>query len=567
MIKDKITILGGEVIRFDNIEELNADWQLLNNDPQIYIKFNNPITDLRIKISLDIILNKSINMVVYYKNEGEDFTEKNSMNFNVNLFQETLQELHFNRKVNEIRLDIANENLMLRVNHIIVEDISNHEYYSCLKENFIEYSKQEKIIILSHDFSNSGAPILAYNIAKKMKENGLQVIVLVGSSYNNRLEEKYRSNEIPFIYLDNGEYNYANMHYRFDLLKENSQIEELSENIIRIASGMGYHRIITNTIVAGKYVDLLRKYDFQIVSLIHEMKTSIDIYNYVDFGKMIALYSDIIIFPDEVVKNDFESIYTNINGTTVIRPQGVYLNTSLEKQSLDIFKLLNISENTPYVLGSGVASLRKGIDLFIGAANILYQINPDLHFIWAGEFNDQKELGCWMKTQMVCPNLHIIPFVKEPNLYLGLLKNANVFWLTSREDPFPSVALEAMSLNIPVVGFKNTGGFNTMAMDNRAILIENFNVYDLAVVTNDIIQQKGFKINTVSIKKFIDELNFEEYIDFLINIFVSNTYDWLAKKENLTKLSVVDSLIYEQPIFESNLNGKKKRRSIFKFKL
>ena len=567
MIKDKITILGGEVIRFDNIEELNDDWQLLNSDPQVYIKFNNPITDLRIKISLDIILSKSINMVVYYKNEGEDFTEKNSMSFNVNLFQETLQELHFNRKVNEIRLDIANENLTLRVNHLTVEDISNYECYFCLKENFIEYSKQEKIIILSHDFSNSGAPILAYNIAKKMKENGLQVIVLVGSSYNNKLEEKYRSNEIPFIYLDNGEYNYANMHYRIDLLKENSQIEELSENIIRIASGMGYHRIITNTIVAGKYVDLLRKYDFQIVSLIHEMKTSIDIYNYVDFGKMIALYSDIIIFPDEVVKNDFESIYTNINGTIVIRPQGVYLNTSLKKQSLDIFKSLNISENTPYILGSGVASLRKGIDLFIGAANILYQINPDLHFIWAGEFNDQKELESWMKTQMVCPNLHIIPFVENPNLYLGLLKNTNAFWLTSREDPFPSVALEAMSLNIPVVGFKNTGGFNTMAMDNRAILIENFNVYDLAVVTNDMIQQKGYKINTASIKKFIEELNFDEYVDFLIDIFVSNTYNWLTKKENLTKLSVVDSLIYEPPIFENNLNDKKKKRSIFKFKL
>ena len=105
MVKDKITIIGGEITHFENIAELNDAWQFLNSDPQIYIKLDNPITDLRIKICLDIILNKKINMVVYYKNESEDFTEKNSMSFNVHLFKKTLQELHFNHKVNEIRLD------------------------------------------------------------------------------------------------------------------------------------------------------------------------------------------------------------------------------------------------------------------------------------------------------------------------------------------------------------------------------------------------------------------------------------------------------------------------------
>lgn len=48
--------------------------------------------------------------------------------------------------------------------------------------------------------------------------------------------------------------------------------------------------------------------------------------------------------------------------------------------------------------------------------------------------------------------------------YLG----ADAFALTSREDPFPSVILEALDAGLPVVGFHGAGGFTELA--NRGVL-------------------------------------------------------------------------------------------------
>lgn len=67
--------------------------------------------------------------------------------------------------------------------------------------------------------------------------------------------------------------------------------------------------------------------------------------------------------------------------------------------------------------------------------------------------------------------VHFIPFIKDKQKYHELLRHADVFWLTSREDPFPSVILEAMKYKIPVVAFKNSGGVNTMLDEGRGNLI------------------------------------------------------------------------------------------------
>ncbi len=557
MIKDKITIIGGEVISNVNIIEKDNQWEFINNDPQLHIRFKKPITDLKIKISLNEIFNKDLNMAVYYKQEKEEYSEQNSIYFNVHLFLETIQEIHFNNPVKEIRFDIAMENLSLPVKDIILEDISNQEVYECLKENFVEYSKGEKILILSHDFSNTGAPILAYNMAKQFKERGMQVIVLVGSCINNQLEERYRENKIPFVYLENGEHNRVNIHYQKEVSMDN---ETLLEKLIRIARALGYERVITNTVVSGQYVDILKKYNFHVMSLIHEMKSTILIYNFVECGEKIAKQSDIIVFPDEIVKNGFETIYQEINGKILVRPQGVYLKTKYTDCPHDLLSSLGISNENQYILGSGSANLRKGIDLFVNAATIMYKMNPKLHFIWAGEFDGQKDLEYWLKAQILTPNIHIIPFIKESHVYLGLLSNAGAFWLTSREDPFPSVALEAMSLNIPVLGFKDSGGFNTMAAENRGVLIDNYNVYDLAVATNEIVCKQNYKMNEESINSFIESLNFDQYIDFLYGIC---KFDKKIEDDGLVNLCLSDSLI---PKTKTNENIRTKR-SLFKIRL
>ena len=73
---------------------------------------------------------------------------------------------------------------------------------------------------------------------------------------------------------------------------------------------------------------------------------------------------------------------------------------------------------------------------------------------------------------------------------MNCLRHADVFWLTSREDPFPSVVLEAMKYEIPVVAFKNSGGVNTMLDEGRGNLISEFDVEEMAKVTKQLLSEK-----------------------------------------------------------------------------
>jgi len=101
----------------------------------------------------------------------------------------------------------------------------------------------------------------------------------------------------------------------------------------------------------------------------------------------------------------------------------------------------------PMVVGCGTASWRKGVDLFLRTAAKM----PDVFFVWIGEFSDPDvRIGALANVRFVGELLN--PF---PQMAAG-----DVFFLPSREDPFPLVALEAMALGLPVVAWRKGGGIH-----------------------------------------------------------------------------------------------------------
>ena len=276
----------------------------------------------------------------------------------------------------------------------------------------------------------------------------------------------------------------------------------------------------------------LKDYDFKIISLIHEMKTTIELYGFYNYGKEISKYCDYIVFPDEIVANDFKKIFPKITGECMIRPQGIYLEKDIITEEND-FSEYGFTINDYIIMNSGTCELRKGIDLFISAATILRKIcSKEIHFVWTGNFGNNKELERWMYNQIeragLMEYIHIIPFIENQNKYKSLLSNIDIFWSTSREDPFPSVVLEALNYNIPVVGFKNAGGINTMLADSRGYLIEDFNVFEMAEISMNIIENELYVNNKDKIAEFLKYLKFNKYVDFLVEL---STHSQLIKPD------------------------------------
>lgn len=528
MINDKLSIKEGKFIRSENIIEKEENWQFTKNDPQIYISFEKSIKGLRFIFELENTNIDFLNTVIYFRTEKNNFSEQNKVSFQLNTKQQTNHEIYFFENICEIRLDMHDADEIVKVKEIKIEvlDSRHDNVMTCLRKNINISNNKEKIVLLSHDLSRTGAPILAYNIAKSLQQLNKDVVVLVGHSSMSFLQKKYRESNISVIFLDDNRYNYSNAYVCLNYGRIKKYTGDDYVNIIlEMLRNEGFSNVITNTVVGGNFVKNLKNYNFKIISLIHEMKTTIELYGFYNYGKDIATYSDYIVFPDETVKNDFVNLYEEINGKCLIRPQGVYLNKKIiDNENIFDFSNYGFNLDDYIIMNSGTCELRKGIDLFLEGATILKNIcDRNIHYVWTGNFGGNRELEGWIRAQIKKANLesnfHIIPFIENQDKYKALLSNVNIFWSTSREDPFPSVVLEALNYNITVIGFKDAGGINTMLDNNRGYLINDFNVAKLASLSKQILESETDELDYDSINNFLNTLKFKDYADFLSNMF------------------------------------------------
>lgn len=106
------------------------------------------------------------------------------------------------------------------------------------------------------------------------------------------------------------------------------------------------------------------------------------------------------------------------------------------------------------IVGSGIAGWRKGTDLFIHLARAVGQQRSRAYFAWIGggsawEFEHDVRVGG------LAEKMRFTGAVVKPADYLAA---ADVFVLTSREDPYPLVCLGAAAREKPIVCFEGAGG-------------------------------------------------------------------------------------------------------------
>lgn len=518
MLDNQVYVEDGNLVLSENILLIGKEWNFINEDPQLILQFDKEIIGIRIQLEFIKSIEKPFHVKVYYRSKEENFSEDNVIWFNRFFPLKSTTDVIFPKNTQNVRLDLNEENTQIFVDHLLIQPIYKkinplEELHSIVFPYLKKEKQRERSLIVSHDLTNTGAPILALNMASKLKNSLTDILVLACSNKKPELLNQYKEKDIPVLFLDDF---YKNKYCYFDLESSKSEYDIMFPLFIKMLKQYGFTVAILNTIVSGQVIKFLKNEKIKSISLIHEMKNTIQTYGFEAYGKLIAENSNFIIFPDEIVLKDFQDLFSNISGNTFVRPQGVYLSNEID-ESYDFTKY-GLDLTKPIVLGSGTAELRKGIDLFIDAAISLCEIDDNVHFVWTGSFGGNIELESWMEYQIeksgFSGRIHLLPFLSKQSEYKYLLKNITVFWLTSREDPFPSVVLEAMKFHKPVLGFRNSGGFNSMARDNRAYIIEDFSISTLINETKCILD-KGSLINWNSVDSFIESLNFDEYISFL----------------------------------------------------
>ncbi len=120
-------------------------------------------------------------------------------------------------------------------------------------------------------------------------------------------------------------------------------------------------------------------------------------------------------------------------------------------------------------MGGGAHAWRKGADVFMQAAREVCRRRADAYFVWlGGSPTDVKQLKFDRQLMNLEDRVRVTGSVRSPADYLAA---ADVFALTSREDPYPLIVLEAAALSKPIVCFANAGGMPEFVEDDCGCVV------------------------------------------------------------------------------------------------
>ncbi|TGQ74328.1 MAG: glycosyltransferase [Mesorhizobium sp.] len=154
------------------------------------------------------------------------------------------------------------------------------------------------------------------------------------------------------------------------------------------------------------------------------------------------------------------------------------------------------------ILGSGVGMpFRKGADLFIEVARILRARGVEnYHFYWLGGFPERERdeaLGTWSQQldKMRADGLdERVTFLGDVDDVRPYLRGADLFLLTSREEPFGRVMLEAASAELPVICFADCGGAPDFVEDDAGIIVAWADTVAMADAALNLIQDQPLRV-------------------------------------------------------------------------
>ena len=232
--------------------------------------------------------------------------------------------------------------------------------------------------------------------------------------------------------------------------------------------------IYSNTITNGEVLDWLAPLGIPVVTHVHEMSHWIEACgpeNLVSNRK----YSSEFFAASHAVKRELvEGFDFPADRISVVHEFIPTINKRPDSASIAALKdQLGIPPDAFVVTGSGIETWRKGKDLFVDLAAELSQRqhDQDICFLWVGgwEHSDHRN-----KIQQRLRKLGLedrVLFIGQVNNPLDYFAASDVFAITSREDPYPLVCLEAASLEIPVICFADAGGMPEFVEEDAGLVV------------------------------------------------------------------------------------------------
>ncbi len=146
---------------------------------------------------------------------------------------------------------------------------------------------------------------------------------------------------------------------------------------------------------------------------------------------------------------------------------------------------LGIDDQAILVTGCGTVYPRKGPDTFLEVAcrALTQRGGQNLHFLWIGDGEMLEGLRLRAEAMGISDRVRFIGFREDA---AELIAAADIFFLASREDPFPLVCLEAAHFAVPTVCFEGGTGITEFIGTDAGVSIKGDR--DIGAATHILVQ-------------------------------------------------------------------------------
>lgn len=344
----------------------------------------------------------------------------------------------------------------------------------------------KKILLISHELSRTGAPLVLLDAVKILKKNNFFPVIL--SPQDGPLKQKF---------IDTGAKVIIDTVYKYDPL--------LFKNFAK-----NFDIIIVNTLACYNAIKILNGSIFNVLWWIHEGNLALNI-----FKKFLPkkLENNIKVF---CVSKYTKEIISHLYGKDIeILPYGI-------SDSKQLFQKIEKKNENLKILCVGSIQKRKGQDILLKAIKLLpkkYFSKFKLYFI--GNILEEDLLKEINDIQTKHTNIEYIKPIPKHEVY-KIMSDSDIVVTPSRDDPMPCTVTEALMFEKICICSTNCGNIAYIKDKESGFIFENENAEELSkilmyVIDNyknlDIVKRNGRKIFETSFVLSIFENNFLKIIN------------------------------------------------------
>jgi glycosyltransferase involved in cell wall biosynthesis len=311
---------------------------------------------------------------------------------------------------------------------------------------------RDSILVVSHEATRTGAPVVSLNLVLNLVERYNVVVLLLGDG--------------PLVdsFVQAG---------GLTIVSHLKGYPVLADSVVgRLHDRFNFRFALVNSIESRVVLKSLALRFVPVVSLIHEFAAYTRPRD--AFAEALVWSSEVVFSADitlqsvlrERLCSDASSVHTLPQGRCLV-PAAQGTDEQLEQERERVRRLMRSGgsdDDLVVVLGAGSVHLRKGIDLFIDVAARVVSAREgcNCRFVWFGNGYDPDgdvHYSAYLVDQIQRAGLedHVL-FAGETQAIETAYEEADLFLMSSRLDPLPNVAVDALAHGKPVLCFDKATG-------------------------------------------------------------------------------------------------------------